>query len=105
MKRLRPAPLPTIHPLPEYLAEGQRRHWYEEVKTTLQIPWMGVVAMAYAHYPTFFDILWGGLKPLAQSRPFVEQAQQLRELWNPITPTRRHGRAMKTSKQRWACRS
>jgi hypothetical protein len=41
---------------------------------------MGVVTMAYAHYPCFFGTLWAGLKPLAQSRPFVEQAQQLREL-------------------------
>ena len=80
MKRLCPIPLPTIRPLPEYLAEGQRTQWYEEVKATLQVPWMGVVTMAYAHYPCFFGTLWAGLKPLAQSRPFVEQAQQLREL-------------------------
>lgn len=78
IKRLRPEPIPAIHPLPEYLATGQRAEWYEQTKQVLQVPWMGVVTMAYAHYPTFFGELWRGLKPLCESRPFVAAFQDLR---------------------------
>lgn len=34
--------------------------------------------MAYAHYPAFFDALWGGLRPLCQSRAYVETSKVLR---------------------------
>ena len=79
LERLRPDPIPAIHPMPEYLASGQRAEWYEDTKQVLQVPWMGVVTMAYAHYPTFFGELWRGLKPLCQSRPFVEAFMDLRD--------------------------
>ena len=46
IQRLRPDPMPAIHPLPEYLATGRRAEWYEETKKVLQVPWMGVVTMA-----------------------------------------------------------
>lgn len=78
IERFRPDPIPAIHPLPEYLADGRHAKWYAETKRVLQVPWMGVVTMAYAHYPTFFDVLWRGLKPLCESRPFVEAFQDLR---------------------------
>ena len=78
IERLRPDPIPSIHPMPEYLATGQRARWYEETKHALQVPWMGVVTMAYSHYPTFFGELWRGLKPLCQSRPFVDAFRGLR---------------------------
>ena len=79
LERLRPDPVPAINPAPEYLVSGQRALWYEEAKTALQVPWMGVVTMAYSHYPTFFGELWRGLKPLCQSRAFVEAFQDLRK--------------------------
>jgi hypothetical protein len=79
IERLRPDPIPAIHPLPEYLASGQRGAWYEDTKRVLQVPWMGVVTMAYSHYPNFFGELWRGLKPLCESRPFVEAFLELRE--------------------------
>ena len=75
LPRLRPEPVPAIHPLPEYLAEGQRKAWYEEMKQVFQVPWMGVVTMAYAHYPSFYGTLWQGLRALCVSRPFVEAHQ------------------------------
>ena len=78
IKRLRPDPIPAVPPLAEYLATGQRAEWYEDTKRVLQVPWMGVVTMAYTHYPTFFGELWRGLKPLCGSRPFVEAVQDLR---------------------------
>ena len=65
--------------MPEYLASGQRAEWYEDTKQVLQVPWMGVVTMAYAHYSTFFGELWRGLRPLCQSRPFVEAFMDLRD--------------------------
>ena len=79
VKRIRPDPIPTIHPMPEYLATGQRAEWYEDTKQVLQVPWMGVVTMAYTHYPTFFGELWRGLKPLCQTRAFVEAFMDLRD--------------------------
>ncbi|MDH3593331.1 MAG: halocarboxylic acid dehydrogenase DehI family protein [Rhodospirillales bacterium] len=78
LPRLYPDPVPAIHPLPEYQASGQVARWYGEVKAALQVPWMGVVTMAYAHYPTFFAELWRGLKPLVASAPFVEAFQENR---------------------------
>jgi len=78
LERLKPDPIPAIHPMPEYLASGQRAEWYEDTKQVLQVPWMGVVTMAYAHYPTFFGELWRGIRPLCASSPFVEAFQTLR---------------------------
>ena len=72
LPRLRPDPIPAIYPLPEYLAEGRRRAWYEDMKQVFQVPWMGVVTMAYTHYPNFFETLWQGARDLCGSRPFVE---------------------------------
>ena len=78
IERFRPDSIPTIYPMPEYLASGQRAEWYEETKKVLQVPWMGVVTMAYSHYPTFFGELWRGIRPLCESRAFVEAFQELR---------------------------
>lgn len=78
LRRVFPDPIPAIHPLPEFLAEGERKRWYEEMKRALQVPWMGVVTMAYAHYPTFFAAFWGGAKPLVASEAFVRELQALR---------------------------
>lgn len=78
LPRIKPDPLPAIDPVPEYLATGARLERYEDMKATLQVPWMGVVTMAFAHYPAFFDCFWKGLKPLAQSRPFISGCAELR---------------------------
>jgi hypothetical protein len=72
LPRFKPESIPTIHPLPEYLAEGRRKGWYDDMKQVFQVPWMGVVTMAYAHYPNFFDVLWQGVRDLCASQPFVE---------------------------------
>ena len=53
LERLRPDPIPEIHPMSESLASGERAAWYEDTKRVLQVPWMGVVTMAYTHYPIF----------------------------------------------------
>lgn len=78
LPRRLPAPIPAIYPAPEYAVSGERASYYADMKTVLQVPWMGVVTMAYAHYPTFFGELWRGLRPLCLSQPFIEGAQGLR---------------------------
>lgn len=78
LPRLKPSPLPPIHPVPEYLAPDTLKSVYEEMKITLQVPWMAVATMAFAHYPTFFRALWGGLKELSVSREFVDACARLR---------------------------
>lgn len=78
IERLKPAPIPPLHPVPEYLAEGRRRELYEDTKAVLQVPWMGVVTMAFAHYPTFYETLWQGLRPLCGSTPFIDACRALR---------------------------
>lgn len=78
LPRLLPDPLPPATYTPEYRAEGELKEAYEDMKTVLQVPWMGVVTMAYAHFPHFFATLWQGLKPLCASHAFVASARTLR---------------------------
>jgi hypothetical protein len=78
LPRLLPYPVPALHPLPEYRVDGERAAAYAAMKQALQVPWMGVVTMAYAHYPTFFRVLWQGLEPIVRSTAFVEHSRALR---------------------------
>jgi hypothetical protein len=73
-----PDALPPVRPVPEYLATGALAERYADVKRTLQVPWMGVVTMAFAHYPTFFGELWRGLAPLCSTEAFVTGMRNLR---------------------------
>ncbi len=78
MGRLKPDPIPRIHPVPEYLADASLTAVYEDTKATLQVPWMGVVTMAFAHYPAFYETLWDGLRELCASAEFVAACGALR---------------------------
>ena len=49
------------------------------MKRAFQVPWMGVVAMAHAHYRRFYDLLWSGLRDVAGSQLFVEGCRALRQ--------------------------
>jgi hypothetical protein len=73
-----PSPLPVIHAVPELAASGQRAAWYADMKAVLQVPWMGVVTMAYTHYPTFFATLWDGLRPLCASQAYIDAGREIR---------------------------
>lgn len=77
-ERVKPDPIPAIHPVWEYNAEGPLVERYGAYKAAFQVPWVGVVSMAYAHYRRFFDVWWGGLSELVQSRAYVECAFALR---------------------------
>ena len=78
LERRPPVPIPPIHPEPEYRVAGQRAQWYADMKNVFQVPWMGVVTMAFSHYPNFFNTFWDGLRPLAKSKPFVEACREIR---------------------------
>ena len=75
-----PDPVPAVHPVAEHAVSGERKDFYEAMKTALQVPWMGVVTMAFAHYPNFFRYLWQGIEPIVTSAAFVEQCQGMRTL-------------------------
>ncbi|MBL28616.1 MAG: hypothetical protein CMM50_13805 [Rhodospirillaceae bacterium] len=79
LTRLKPAPMPTVLPLYEFQATGPVADIYAEIKRTLRVPWVGVLFLAWARYPTFFRALWNGLAPIAATRVFAEGAAELRE--------------------------
>jgi hypothetical protein len=79
MQRLRPDPLPAIHPVAEVRADARLRAVYDETKATLRVPWMGVVTMALAHRPRFYDALWRALRPTLASVAFESACASLRE--------------------------
>lgn len=70
--------IPALFPLPEYLVDGDRKDDYDDTKTVLQVPWMGVVTMAFSHYRRFYRTLWPGARPAFQSAEFVDGASRVR---------------------------
>ena len=78
LPRRLPQPLPPVSYVPEYCAEGALKDSYEDMTCVLQVPWMGVVTMAYAHFPNFFETFWLGLRELCGSHEFVAAAIALR---------------------------
>jgi hypothetical protein len=80
LPRLKPDPVPQPRPVPEFLAEGELRARYEDMKAILGVPWMGVVTMSFAHYRAFYDAFWQGARPLCTSRDFTDACHRLRHL-------------------------
>ncbi len=78
LKRLKPDPVPSINPVPEYRVEGRRKELYEATKQVLQVPWMGVVTMALADYQEFYEVLWQTARPIMQSAEAIEACRVLR---------------------------
>lgn len=78
LPRLKPDPIPAVETVPEYMAEEELLRDYEDTKSVLQVPWMGVVAMAFAYRRSFYGCLWGTLRPLFASAPLVEASARLR---------------------------
>jgi len=78
LHRIKPQPLPPIHLQWEYLAEGKLHQTYEDYKQVFQVPWVGVVSMAYAHYPHFFNAWYKGLREVVESAAYVDCAHTLR---------------------------
>ena len=80
LARLKPDPIPAIHPVPEFAVSGPRAAVYERTKTGLCVPWMGVVAMAFAHYPRFYDTLWSAMEPITGTEAFEQACRYLRDV-------------------------
>jgi len=80
LPRWKPDPIPTIHPVPEFAVCGARASVYERTKTGLGVPWMGVVAMAFAHYPRFYDTLWSAMEPMTGTKTFAKACRSLRDI-------------------------
>lgn len=78
LPRLKPDPIPAIRPVPEHAAKGDLAAVYERTKQGLGVPWMGVVAMAFAQYSAFYETLWGGLEPVVGSNDFAVACEELR---------------------------
>lgn len=78
LPRLKPDPIPAIHPVPEYAATDELAQVYAQTKAGLGVPWMGVVAMAFAHYPRFYATLWSALAPIAGTACFERATGDLR---------------------------
>lgn len=79
LPRLKPDPIPAVHPVPEFAASGRLSAVYERTKKGLGVPWMGVVTMAFAHYPTFYEKLWEAMEPVVCSTAFSDACAQLRD--------------------------
>lgn len=79
--------IPALFPLPEYLVDGDRKDDYDDTKTVLQVPWMGVVTMAFSHYRRFYRILWPGVRPAFQSAEFADGAIRVRALAERLAAT------------------
>ena len=77
---LKPDPIPTIHPVPEFAVSGARAAVYERTKKGLGVPWMGVVAMAFAHYPRLYDTLWSAVEPISGTKVFRQACQSMRDV-------------------------
>lgn len=80
LPRLKPDPTPAIHPVPEHRADGALKGVYEDTKAVLGVPWMGVVAMAFAHYPTFYRTLWSGIRDVMGEGEVAGLCRDLRRL-------------------------
>ncbi len=78
LSRLKPDPISTIHPVPEYAADAALADVYERTKRGLGVPWMGVVAMAFAHYRDFYDCLWQAMEPAVATQAFADACKELR---------------------------
>lgn len=77
-RRLRPDPIPKINPVWEFQATGDLKQAYEDYKAGFQVPWVGVVSMAFAHYRSMFDAWWAGVKPLVVSKEYIDTVRATR---------------------------
>lgn len=78
LPRLKPDTLPAVTAVPEYLAEGDLKADYENTKQVLQVPWMGIVAMAFASYRNLYGAFWPAFRDSFAGREVVDNCAALR---------------------------
>ena len=69
----RPPGAVVVRPIPEDRADEELSRAYRDLKTSLGVPWVGVITQALAYYRPFFLEAWGQLRPTA-SCYFFERA-------------------------------
>lgn len=77
-ERIKPDPIPEIRPVWEYQADGALVDIYEAYKRAFQVPWVGVVSMAFAHYEHFFGLWWNSFEAVVECTAYVEACEALR---------------------------
>ena len=65
--RNKPLYIPKITVVPEHLAKGKLKQTYLNTKLSLNLPWMGIAAMAFANYPYFYNVLFKYIDILSKS--------------------------------------
>lgn len=80
MELKRPAGDVVVRPVPEHRADEELSALYRDLKTTLGVPWVGVVTQAFAHYRPFFVEAWRQFRPTAASAYFGGAGEELRQL-------------------------
>jgi hypothetical protein len=85
MELKRPAGDVVVRPVPEHRADEELSAVYRDLKTTLGVPWVGVVTQAFAHHRPFFLDAWRQFRPTAASAFFHEASDGLRRLaWDDV---------------------
>jgi len=78
LPRLKPDPIPAINAPAEYLVKGNMKRDYEDTKNVLQVPWMGVVAMAFAAYRNLYGVFWPAFRETFGGAALVKACAELR---------------------------
>jgi len=69
-------PLPLV---PEDNPPANIRKIYDEMKRTLNVPFLNVPYQAYAHWPAFLSLYWELLKQVLQSPIYIESLHGVRD--------------------------
>lgn len=81
----RPAGHVPVRPIPEHRADEELSPVYRDVKTTLGVPWVGVIMQAVAHYRPLFMESWRQLRPSARSHFFESRCDGIRlQAWEEM---------------------
>src|SRR5205823_4728978 len=70
----------AVRPIPEHRADEALGRAYRDLKTTLGVPWVGVITQALAYYRPFFLEAWRQFRPTARSHFFERASDELRLL-------------------------
>ena len=78
LRRLKPNPVPSVFPEPEYSVTGRKKQLYDDTKRVLQVPWMGVITMAHAHYLPYYEALWTAMSSMFEREETIACCERLR---------------------------
>ena len=73
----RPRAVPPVRPVPEWRAEGALAQAYAELRDAMQVPWVGVITQALAHYERFYLEAWSRLRPAVESAWFARHCHAI----------------------------